>query len=215
MYSARARRKEHALKKLVVLLGLVFTAAACFAAPVTIVFTSFHQNQWQLGYPYTATISGVSGVAVMCDDWVHGGLPGQTWQANYTDLGTGDLSLLRFNQLPNALTLYDEAGWLLLQTRVVPQAQWQDINYAVWHVFNPSTPLPGTGPLYWLNLAQQEANLGFPGVNFHQIGIYTPIDQYDVNTNGPQELLTIVPEPASLVLMASGLVGLLARKRFS
>ena len=54
----------------------------------------------------------------MCDDWVHGGAPGDTWQANYTNLGTGNLSLLRFNQLPGALTLYDEVGWLLLQTEV-------------------------------------------------------------------------------------------------
>ena len=52
----------------------------------------------------------------MCDDWAHGGYPGHTWQANYTNLGTHDLSQVRFNQMSTALLAYDEAGWLLLQT---------------------------------------------------------------------------------------------------
>lgn len=205
------------MRRLVVLLGLVLAAAACFAVPITIVFTSFQPQGWQAGYPYTATINGVPGISVMCDDWEHGGLPGQTWEANYTDLGTGNLSLLRFNQLPNAATLYDEAGWILLQTQVTPSTQWTDINIAVWYTFDNTTPLT-TGAQNWLDLAQQEANVGFPGVNFHSVGIYTPVSQYDTDPEGPQELLTIapspVPEPSSLVLMVGGLAGLLARKKF-
>lgn len=207
------------MKKLIALLGLMFvTSAVCFATPVTIVFTSFHFNAWQLGYPYTATVGGVQGVAVMCDDWSHGGLPGQTWQANFTNLGTGNLSLLRFNQLPNAGTLYDEAGWLLLQTKAQPSTQWTDINIAVWFTFDKNTPLT-PGAQNWLALAQQEANNGFPGVNFSEIGIYTPLNQYGtahgkLDPGAPQELFTVVPEPATLLLLAGGFAGLLSRKRF-
>ena len=201
------------MKKLILLIACLSLTASAYAGAASLTFVGFSPGGWQSGYRYFATVNGGPVIDLMCDDWVHGGLPGDKWQANFTNLGTGDLSLLRYNQLPGALTLYDEAGWLLLQTEVTPQSQWKDINYAVWHIFNPSFPLPGTGPLYWLNLAQQEASLGFPGVNFYQIGIYTPINQYDPNPNGPQELLTIVPEPGTLLLLGSGLMGFWARKR--
>ncbi|HVO63511.1 MAG TPA: PEP-CTERM sorting domain-containing protein [Terriglobales bacterium] len=206
------------MKRLIVIASLLLTAVSAYGATVDIVFTSFQYNQWQLGYPYTATVNGVAGVWVMCDDWEHGGSPGQEWQANVTDLGTGDLSLLRFNQMPEALTLYQEAGWLLLQTEVTPSTEWTDINFAVWHIFDSSVPL-SLNAQYWLGQAQQEAQLEFPGVNFNSVTIYTPLNQYGLGSNGnldpdaPQELLTIVPEPGSLILLGGGLLTLWRAKR--
>ena len=88
------------------------------------------------------------------------------------------------------------------------------MNVAVWYNFDNNTPLT-TGAQFWLAQAQQEANNGFPGVNFHRVAAYTPLNQYDPDLNSPQEIITIVPEPTSLVLFGSGLVGLLARKRTS
>jgi len=201
---------------LFVIAGLLLLTVSSFAAPVTIVFTAFQAPyQWQLGYPYTANVNGVPGVAVMCDDWEHGGVPGQTWQANFTDLGTGNLSQLRFNQLPNALTLYHEVGWLLLETLVTPQGQtWTDINSAVWYIFDTNAYMT-PGSWYWFGQAQNEASAGFPGVNFSPVGIYTPVNQYDTNVDGPQELLRVVPEPSTLLLLAGGVVGAFVRKRWS
>ena len=37
-------------------------------------------------------------------------------------------SKLRFNQLQDSAINYDEAGWLLLQTRSTPFTQWTEIN---------------------------------------------------------------------------------------
>jgi hypothetical protein len=147
------------MKKLLVLVALLVATVAAHAASVNILFNGFQPGGWQVGYPYYASINGGPSIPVMCDDWMHGGLHGDTWQANYTNLGAGNTSLLRFNQMPNTLTLYQEAGWLLLETQQnFPQAT--DINYAVWQIFDSTAPSFGNSP-YWLNQAQLEARLAF------------------------------------------------------
>jgi len=206
---------------LILVVGLLTMAASVCAGSATVELQGFQPSGWQVGYPYSITVNSGSFTAVMCDDYAHGGEPGDRWQANFTNLGTADLSQLRFNQLPGASTLYDEAGWLLLQTLVTPQYdvnghnQWTDINWAAWAIFDSSVlPLLTPKQEDWLDAAQTEASNGFPGVNFHQVGIYTPADQYDSNLNNPQELMTIVPEPSTVALLGVGIIGILRSKRF-
>jgi len=197
------------MRKLIVTTVVLMTATWVCASPLTRQCLAFQSGGWQVGYPYTVSANGSGPIDVMCDDYEHGGAPGDAWLANLTNLGSGNLSLLRFNQLPGAPTLYDEAGWLLLQTTVTPTSQWTDINFAVWYIFDSSVSLSPNAQ-YWLNLAQQEAQNGFPGVDFDRVGIYTPVNQYDPNMADAQEFLRIVPEPDTLTLLCSGLVGALA-----
>ena len=132
------------MKKLLLVVGLLLAVGCAYAGTVTVNFINFSGSGWQDGYPYYANINGGNQINVMCDDWAHGGEPGQHWQANVTNLGSGDLTYLRFNQMPDADTLYKEAGWLLIQTEVQPQNQWKDMNYAVWHIFRlASSARPG------------------------------------------------------------------------
>jgi PEP-CTERM motif len=167
---------------------------------------------------------------VMCDDYLHGGDPDFDWLANETILGTKDLSLTRFGSQNGALTLYDEAGWLLLQTRQSGINQWQELNYATWNVFTPSAPCDA-GCEVWLAAAENAASKGFPNTDFNLVGILTPVhDQQGNDPNGPQEFLYLVggvpdcslcapsphdavPEPGTFLMIGTGAAVLWRRKR--
>ena len=222
------------MKRFVVIVGMLLAAACTYASPipgpdytnpVSVTLLSFSGGQWQNGYPYTLSMLGPSALfKAMCDDYTHGGSIGESWQANITNLGSNNLTLTRFGHQESALGLafYHEAGWILLQTPGTPSSEYQDMNYAVWHIFDPAVPL-GQGAQIWLEKAQAEMALGFPGVPFNDVFIITPVDQYDPNPNGPQEFLTIdprvgggtTPEPGTLLLVGTGLVGLWKRKLLS
>jgi len=155
-------------------------------------------------YPYTLQVNNYPPFWGMCDDYYHDGTPGDIWMAYLTDLGTGNLATLRFAS--SGLVAYEEAGWILLQTRVTSPPQWADMNFAVWHIFNPTVPIDSAAQ-NWINLAVQEAQMGFFGVDFNYVMIGTPVDIHAPPT-GDQEFMWITPEPGSLILLASGALGL-------
>lgn len=220
------------MRKLVLLLTLLTAWVGANASPVIVDFVRFNNSgQWQSGYPYWVFVQGMGFEPVMCDDYLHGGDPDFDWLANETILGTKDLSLTRFGNQNGALTLYDEAGWLLLQTRQSGINQWQELNYATWNVFTPSAPCDA-GCQFWLAAAQNAAGKGFPNTDFNLVGILTPVhDQQGIDPNGPQEFLYLVggvpdcsfcapsphdpaaPEPGTFLMVGTGAAVLWRRKR--
>jgi len=224
------------MRRLLLLLVLLLCGAvSAFAGPSQYEFVDWNNGIWQNGYPYEIAPdpNPTSQIyAVMCDDWAHGGYPGQVWSANVTNLGTQNISLARFNNIATPwalgpLQLYDEAGWILQQTLNEPISEWKYMNYAVWHIFDSQAPLLGDAGM-WIAEAQQQAQMHFPGDNFADVWIITPVNQHDQNPNGPQEFLYLgntapnggqptqtTPEPGTWLLMGTGALTLLGRKLWS
>lgn len=217
---------------LVLALFLCGTVGA-FAQSQEYQFLAFSGGDWTNGYPYyIEPVDGPSTLiyAVMCDDYTHGGQPGDVWDANLTNLGSGVIVNTRFNNLAGpasnyAIGLYDEAGWILLQTQTQQSSEWKAMTYAVWHIFDRNSPLFGDAAT-WLNLAAAEKQIGFPGVDFGKVYILTPVDQRDPDPNSMQEFMYIgtdptqqgtqanqtTPEPGTFLLLGSGVLAMLGKK---
>lgn len=203
------------LKKiLAVVFFLAVTTSLALANPVSARFAALGgENQnGEYTYPYFVTIDNGPQIPMMCDDFYHQSSVGDTWQANITPLAIGDLGNTRFADMLK----YEQAGYLLMQINDDNQAEWGNINFAVWQIFNPGVnagdPPPGTlGAAYWLNLAQTTQ---FSSIDFSSVMILTPLDAH--TDSGVQEFLFLTPEPGTLVMLGGSLLGLLPlRKRLA
>jgi hypothetical protein len=206
--------KAKALKLLVAVLFVIGATVAAFADPVEVRFAGLGgQNQnSEYTYPYYLTIDNGPQIPMICDDFLHQSNVGDTWQANLTNLGIGNLSQTRFNNL----TEYQEAGFLLMQINDGNQNEWGNINFAIWKIFDPDVDMGGVppgslGPEFWYGLAQ---TTDLSKIDFSGIEIVTPTNQY--GGGGDQEFMYETPEPGTLMLIGGGLIGLFSqRKRFA
>ena len=195
------------MKRTLLLVALLFGALAAYSSPVTLQLVSF-DGPFVNGiptYPYTLQYNGVAPFWGICDDYNHDGAPGDVWLANLTNLGTGNLTYLRFASA--GLLAYQEAAWILLQTEVTSAPLWPDMNFAVWHIFDPSVPITPKAQL-WVSAAQFQSRRKFPNVDFSNVMIGTPVEK-DAPPTGDQEFMWIiqptnVPEPGSMVLLGTG-----------
>jgi hypothetical protein len=178
-------------------------------------------------YPYTINANGQD-VTVACDSYFEH----VTKDENYTGWAStyNDLSNTVFNHGVAAPDLqYQELAYLYteVQTFSSPSPEAAAVNYAIWDLFEAAPGIDGGSQItqaqaatdfasdssdtdnsaYWLNLASLQNYTNF---NFSNFVIYSP----DLaNTTGwtdgqPQEFIGEVPEPATLALFGSGLLGL-------
>ncbi|HVA65230.1 MAG TPA: PEP-CTERM sorting domain-containing protein [Terriglobales bacterium] len=193
--------------------GLTALAAAN-TVPVTFTSTTSGlggPGQGVYYYPYQLIVNG-SSVTVACDDYADTVHLGESWLASVNTFA--DLShTLFFNSA--GVGLYQQAAWLYSQ--FLPTPPLQDnvnaaINFAMWDLFdgsapgfNTSNPTSTTSSKYWLNLA---ATQNLSGFDFSQFVIYTPVSGWPSNDGRPQEYIGEVPEPGTVLLFMTGLLGL-------
>jgi hypothetical protein len=189
---------------------IVVPMARATSAPVTMVFTGVNGANNGLYYvsPYYGTLNGQV-VTLFCVDIINDVNFGQTWQANVTNLASGNLSNTRYGDsaispvAANAPVLYAEAAWLTTQFASNP-TDYVSLQYALWDLMNPGSEPTSYGNVqHWLNLA---------GANYGSIDR----SQFDVVTNvGPlsltgqvQEFVIRTPEPSPLALLLCGMLAL-------
>lgn len=199
--------------------ALLFPAAFTPASAQTQVKLTGAGNTVAFGVyvgPYKGQLGsgpGAATVDLFCVDYLNHSQVGQTWMANKSFIGSNvNLNAARYGASANALEKYRMAAWLTTQFATAPPTQWGDIHATIWHLMTPSSPNYTPNSL-WL-AAAQNFYLTNTDVHFYdRFAILSDVNmtapnQLGVRTGGVQEFIVVTPEPGTMLLLGTGLVGL-------
>jgi len=139
-----------------------------------------------------------------CDDYATTTYVPSSYAVAISNLS--DLSKTKFGSAPDALSKYQQAGWLVSQMELNP-TQVGPIQYALWSVFNASTP-SAPGAADWLSAA---GSINPAGFDFSSVKIYTATNT--VNQEFISGAAHAVPETSIILLLGFGIASLLLVKR--
>ena len=174
---------------------------------------------------YKAQLDG-NNIDIFCVDFLNHVSVGNRYYVNITSLGGApNLSNTRFGNYDT----YRQAAWLasqFLRQPPLPTGQWGLLHAAIWQLTSPGSPSLGTFNQSIVNGWLALASAKFRNYDYSNVRILSDVaigkcrlansGAAPWNGCGRQEhitfqgggLTTLTPEPASMLLLATGLVGL-------
>jgi hypothetical protein len=140
--------------------------------------------------------SAAQSLFLYCVDFEHTSVAGEQWTANLTNLGTG--IGIGTNTRSADLALYRQAAWLTTQYALHPEAT-ADIQATIWNLFGTLAGVAPSSDYWFVQAANNYASLDYSGF----------VVATDVNmalSTSAQEVIVVTPEPATMVLLATGLL---------